>query len=340
MTLHAGSAGLAAEGSRSPEVADGRPVEGRPVEGRPLESRPVESRPVEAWPAAVPARLLERCTFSPAPHDLALAVSGGADSLALLALACASGRHAVAYHVDHGLRSGSAGEADVVRAVAARFGAGFVALSVTVERGPNLEARARAARYAALPAGVATGHTQDDQAETVLLNLLRGAGPDGLAGMRPGAAHPILALRRSDTSELCSTLGLSPVHDASNDDVAHLRNRIRHDLLPALSAAAARDLVPILARQAGHFAAESELLDELAAGVDPTDAGALAAAPAVLGRRAIRRWLRVVDPEGHPPDSATVERVLEVATLKARGCEIGGGRSVRRSGGVLSVVET
>ena len=335
MTLHGGSAGWVAGGLRSPEVTDGRPVDGQPAEGW-----PVEGWPAEGWAAAVPARLVQGCTFSPGPHELALAVSGGADSLALLALACAAGRHAVAYHVDHGLRPGSADEADVVREVAARFGAGFVALRVTVERGSNLEARARAARYAALPAGVATGHTQDDQAETVLLNLLRGAGPDGLAGMRPGPTHPILALRRSDTRRLCSTLALSPVHDASNDDVAHLRNRIRHDLLPALSAAAARDLVPVLARQAGHFAAESELLDELAAGVAPPDARALAAAPAVLARRAIRRWLRVLNPEGHPPDSATVERVLEVATLRTRAGEIGGGRSVRRSGGVLSVVET
>ena len=175
---------------------------------------------------------------------------------------------------------------------AARFGAGFVALKVSVETGPNLEARARAARYAALPPGVATGHTQDDQAETVLLNLLRGAGPDGLAGMRAGPTHPILALRRSDTRQLCTTLALTPVEDPSNDDVAYLRNLIRHDLLPAMSAAAARDLVPILARQATHFAAESDLLDELAAALDPTDARALAAAPAALGRRAIRRRLR------------------------------------------------
>ena len=110
------------------------------------------------------------------------AVSGGADSLALLVLAVEAGCVR-----DRGPRrprpaGGSAAEADVVRAAAAGLGAGFVSERVVVEPGPNLEARARAARYSVLPAGVLTGHTADDQAETVLLNLMWGAGLDGLAG--------------------------------------------------------------------------------------------------------------------------------------------------------------
>ncbi|MHB1854368.1 MAG: ATP-binding protein, partial [Acidimicrobiales bacterium] len=98
-------------------------------------------------------------------------MSGGADSLALLVLAVATGRAVTAFHVDHGLRPGSAAEADRVAAAAAGLGAGFRALSVEVEPGPNLEARARAARRAVLPPDASTGHTADDQAETVLLNL-------------------------------------------------------------------------------------------------------------------------------------------------------------------------
>ena len=143
-------------------------------------------------PTLVPD-LLSRCTFPPAGAPLACAVSGGADSLALLVLAAAAGCDVTAIHVDHGLRAGSAAEAEVVRGAAARFGARFESHRVSVRSGPNLEARARAARFAALPADVATGHTMDDQAETILINLLRGAGADGLAGMEPGGRHPLLA---------------------------------------------------------------------------------------------------------------------------------------------------
>src|SRR5436190_13889516 len=104
-------------------------------------------------------RLLARCTFPPAGVPVTCAVSGGPDSLALLVLAVAAGCDVTAVHVDHGLREGSAAEAEVVRAAAERFGAHFHAESVTVAPGANLEARARAARRAALPPEALTGHT-------------------------------------------------------------------------------------------------------------------------------------------------------------------------------------
>ncbi|MDQ3145596.1 MAG: tRNA(Ile)-lysidine synthetase, partial [Actinomycetota bacterium] len=123
-------------------------------------------------------------------------VSGGADSLALLVLSVEAGCEVTAVHVDHGLRPGSGDEAGVVAEAAARWGAAFRAESTVVEPGPNLEARAREARRSALGDGAMTGHTLDDQAETVLLNLLRGAGADGLAAMAPGPGKPLLGLRR------------------------------------------------------------------------------------------------------------------------------------------------
>jgi tRNA(Ile)-lysidine synthase len=175
----------------------------------------------------------------------------------------------------------------------------------------------------------------DDQAETVLLNLLRGAGLDGLAGMRPGPLHPLLGLRRAETTALCDAVGLDPVRDASNDDRRFRRNRVRHDLLPLCCAVAGRDVVPVLARQAGLLGAEGDLLDELAAAIDPTNGAALAAAPSPLARRATRRWLRRDGP--HPPDLAAVERVLGVARGEARATDVAPGVRVRRSQGRLSV---
>src|SRR5438876_376086 len=154
-------------------------------------------------------RLLARCTFPPAGVPVTCAVSGGADSLALLVLAVAAGCTATAVHVDHGLRPGSADEADVVRDAAARYRAGFRSERVHVAAGPNLEARAREARFAVLPPDVLTGHTADDQAETILLNLLRGAGRGGLTGMGPGR-HPLLRVRRRETRALCAAEGLVP----------------------------------------------------------------------------------------------------------------------------------
>jgi tRNA(Ile)-lysidine synthase len=268
-------------------------------------------------------------------------VSGGADSLALLVLAVAAGNDVTAVHVDHGLRPGSADEAEVVAAAAARFGARSQAVRVAVEPGPNLEARARAARYAALPPDVLTGHTADDQAETMILNLLRGAGLDGLAAMTridddTGPHRPLLALRRHETRALCAALDLVPIHDPMNDDPRHRRNRVRHEILPLLSAVAERDVVPLLVRQAELLAEDAALLDELAAAVDPADARAVAAAPQPLARRAIRSWLRVdADAERHPPDAATVERVLAVGRGDAKATDVGGGRRVARSRGRL-----
>jgi len=280
--------------------------------------------------------LLGRCTFPPQGSALTCAVSGGADSLALLTLAVAAGCVVTAVHVDHGLRPGSATEADVVADAASRLGAGFRAERVVIAPGPSLEARARAARFAVLPAGSATGHTMDDQAETILVNMMRGAGIDGLAGMQPGPLHPLLGIRRSDTRALCRASGLVPVEDPSNLDPGFVRNRIRHELLPLACAIAGRDLVPVLARQAGLLAQEAGLLDDLAAALDPADAKSLAGAPRPLARRAARRWLRGEGP--HPPGLAAVERVLAVASGDMVATDVAPGRRVRRSRGALSLV--
>jgi len=294
----------------------------------PSAGSPASASPPPPEPALI-GRLLARCRF-PERADVDCAVSGGADSLALLVLACASGRAVTAWHVDHGLRAGSAAEAAVVRVAAERVGAAFRSCTVAVAPGPSLEARAREARFGALPVGVLTGHTADDQAETVLLNLLRGSGLDGLAGMR-GHTQPLLALRRHETRALCRALGLETIDDPTNTDPAHRRNRVRAEVLPLLDDVAARDVAAVVARQAALLRDDADLLDELSAAIDPTDARALAAAPLPLARRAIRRWLAAP----YPPAADAVTRVLAVAGGEAVACEVDGGRRVRRSGGRL-----
>ena len=264
------------------------------------------------------------------------AVSGGPDSLALLVLAGAANLAVTAVYVDHGIRPDSGADAGVVAAAAAALGAGFRCEPVTVAPGPNLEARARSARYGVLPTDALLGHTADDRAETLLLNLLRGAGPAGVAAMPPEHRRPLLALRRADTLEVCRLAGLVPVLDESNLDPAIRRNRVRHELVPLLEDIFERDVTPLLCRHADLASEVVEALDAAVADLDPRDCAALAVAPRALARWALRRWITAtcgapVGGERHPPDLAAVDRVLAVALGDARATDVGGGRRVRRS---------
>ena len=272
-------------------------------------------------------QLLARCTFPIAGAAVSLAISGGPDSMALLLLAHAAGLNITAIHVDHQLRSDSALDADIIRAVTEPRGISLVVHTVNVGDGPNLEARARHARYSMFPSEIMTGHTEDDQAETVLINLLRGAGAQGLSAMRPGHTRPLLKLRRAETRALCASLNITTVNDLTNEDSRFLRNRVRNELLPLMSDLSQRDPMPLLARTADVLRADNDLLDDLARKIDPTDAKALAAAPTPLAHRAIRQWLS--DP--YPPDLATLERVLAVARGDVLACDVGENRQIRRS---------
>ena len=271
----------------------------------------------------------DQCTF-PSNGPIHCAVSGGADSSALLILASMTGEEVIAHHVDHGLRPNSSIESDRVARLANQVGAKFRSVALSLEKGPNLEARARSARFDALPDDVLTGHTADDQAETILLHLLRGGGPDALAGMGD-EHHPIIKLRRADTESVCQIFEWTPVEDPTNEDPRFRRNRVRHEVLPLLNDVAERDVVPLLIRAGEIAEKDADLLDQLAQEIDVTDAAALASAPIALARRSIRAWLR----GEHPPDLASVERVLQVARGEALGTEITGGRSVRRTNGKL-----
>lgn len=279
--------------------------------------------------------LLDRCTF-PRAGAVDCAFSGGADSSALLVLARHAALVVTAHHVDHGIRAESVDDARRARAIADQLGVPFVLHTVGVAAGPNLEARARDARRSVLPPDTMTGHTADDQAETVLLRLLRGSGSTGLGAIRPGATHPILKLRRAETEAICTAAGVEPIHDATNDDLDMWRNRVRAEVMPLMRDIAGRDLTPVLTRTADLLREESALLDDLSKSVDPTDAPSLARTSPVLARRALRRWL---DDAGYPPDAAAIDRVLAVARGDAIACELPRGRRVERSNQRLRIVE-
>jgi tRNA(Ile)-lysidine synthase len=275
-----------------------------------------------------------------------VACSGGADSLALLVLVAATGRQPTAVYVDHELRPGTTFESELVTRVAGALGAPSMSVARRVAPGPNLEARARDVRYAALEDArrevgasvVLVGHTADDQAETVLLNLMRGSGSSGLGAMavrRGTVVRPLLRLRRADTEAVCAAVGVVPAADPMNTDPGFRRVAVRAELLPRLNALAQRDLVPVLARQAEVLRTESDYLDELARAAWPADGGAaradvLARLPIALARRAVRLWIGAP-----PPAFADVERVLAVARGDTRATEIAGGDRVERRSGVL-----
>jgi tRNA(Ile)-lysidine synthase len=181
---------------------------------------------------------------------LLVAVSGGGDSLALLhALTCVAPRLGLVLHahgVDHGLRPEAAAELELARELADRCRVPFSTSTVRVGAGANLQARARDARYRALRAAaagvgagyLATGHHADDRAETVLLRLLRGAGPAGLAVLPPRAGdllRPMIRARKADVLAHLGRHAIRYAEDPSNQDRRFLRVRVRHELLPLLA---------------------------------------------------------------------------------------------------------
>ena len=277
-------------------------------------------------------QLVARCTFPPRGTSVVAACSGGPDSTALLALAVRAGVVVTAVHVHHGLRDSADDDAELVRRQAEHFDVGFRLEHADLQDGPNLEARARAERHRLLGPDAMTGHTADDQAETLLLALVRGAGAAGLAGMRTGHRHPILSLRRTETHALCTRLGLDTADDPTNDDLRFRRNRVRHRIIPLLDHVADRDITPLLNRTAGLLRDDDDLLDELARDIDPTDVAALRAAAAPLARRALRRWLTL---DGYAPDARAIDRVLDVVRHEAIACELAGNRRVTRTAGRL-----
>jgi tRNA(Ile)-lysidine synthase len=283
--------------------------------------------------------LLARCTFPPSGTEAVAAVSGGADSLALLALAAAAGLRVTAVHVDHGLRPGSAADAAYVRRLAARLGLPFehVVAVGRPARGSSVEAWAREQRRTSAlavaremgAARIATGHTLDDQAETVLMRVLSGAGAAGAAGIPPVLTpwvRPLLDVRRSETEAFCRALGLRPRQDPTNRDARYLRNAIRLRGLPALERATGRDVRQALARTGALLREDEEELSRLAdeafedlarvrgspvvVTVEIRASGLAASPPAIAGRVVLRAAYAL----GGTVTRADVEAVADLAS--------------------------
>ena len=253
------------------------------------------------WPRVSPHFLTCRRGVRAAALDHAVAVglSGGADSLALMAALVAEGHDVLALCVDHGLQDGSRAQAERAAEQARKLGARARVLNV--EAGAtgqkSMEAAARVARYRALAAAcadegleVAVAHTADDQAETLLLGALRGR----VAGMSErseveGArvVRPLLNVRRANTEGACAELGLSAWQDPQNADTHFRRVALRREVIPQLSRIIGGDAVPALAQAAGDAA-----LDDAALRTPPTtDCADLAAMAEPRRRRAIAAWL-------------------------------------------------
>jgi tRNA(Ile)-lysidine synthetase-like protein len=324
-------------------------------------------------PPAV-ARVLERVTATAREHHMfepgdrvLVCVSGGPDSVCLLESLVRLRRlfriQLEVFHFDHRLRDGSEADAAYVKRLGARHALPFhlrVAQDAPA-KGESVESWASVRRSSAAndvrreidALVVAEGHTLDDQAETVLLNLVRGTGLDGLAGIwpvageRPGmsSVQPLLDVRRAEVEAACRSLGLRPRLDPMNDDRRFLRAAIRHDVMPMLASRTGRDVQATLARTAAVLHAdrrellrqaiiEEQAIVEHRVGEVCFEARALAALPTSLGARVVRMalWrLAAVDDEVATWTRDAVHAVLDLAAGRpGRRRDLPGGRTARR----------
>jgi tRNA(Ile)-lysidine synthase len=269
------------------------------------------------------AQALRALGHPSAGETVVIGLSGGPDSLALLdvlaGLARRGGFTVIAAHLDHALRAGSEQDAAFCADHCLRLGVAFRSGTADVAArrrrdGGGIEEAARLERRAFLrriqaeegASWIALAHTRDDQAETVLLRLLRGAGAQGLAAMRPRAGdilRPMLALSRADVLDHLAARGLTAREDPSNADLGLARNRVRHELLPYLERHFNPAVREALARSASVFAEEADVLAAVAGDARRAQGRAendgyvlpvpaLRAAPRALARLTVRRALQ------------------------------------------------
>ena len=283
---------------------------------------------------------------------LVVALGGGADS-AVAAWTAAHRPTTRGIFVRHGL-DGSPALERAAAALGAHLGIGVTYVDAPVDVGPSLESRAWDARWGAIADSVdrdetvVTGHTLDDQAETVVMNLIRGSGSAGIAGMlrsRPGVVRPLLGFSRADIRSLAKELGLPFVDDPANDDERFLRNRVRRKLLPgSRRELRTRNHRHARAHRCPCAAADDHLIEGLTddipvVGDDRTVSipiAALVTAPQPVAARSIRRALRrLLDP--YAGSEGDIDAVLAVAAGRSESAMISGSLTVAREGPFVTV---
>lgn len=287
------------------------------------------------------------------PGPLVVALSGGADSAALAFLCASDDRALRALHINHGLAHSALME-QAARTVAEQLDIDLDVRTVTLDgKGASLEGRARSARYHAFAEatdpdeGLLTAHTVEDNAETVLFNLIRGTGARGLAGIPafrpPNIWRPALAVSRSETREIAALAGLDFAEDPMNEDPALTRNLIRRQLIPYLEELNSR-LVPTLARSAASLSRDVAFLESQArkAPVEYRRAaascpvGVLLALPRPVADRVLMDMVAHVIGAGEIT-AARLERVWSVVRSDSAAQEISSGVTVVRRGPALVV---
>ncbi len=310
-----------------------------------------------------------------------IGVSGGPDSLCLLDTLHHLGYPLICAHLDHGLRQESSAEAAYVKGIAQSYNLPFEIekqdIALKAGSGVSLEEAARLARYNFLLRVarkndvhmIATGHTADDQVETVLMHFLRGTGPSGLRGMLPDTSldswvgfpdaqgirliRPLLTLDRRQTEEHCQALGLEPVIDSSNMDYTFFRNRIRHELLPLLETYNP-GIRQILLRLACIMTAEVDLLAEIVTSewesvfeslgesalllrVEPMERKPLA-----LQRALLRSAIKKLQPSARDVSFDTIERAIQFVSdpIRPASCPLIAGLILRDLGEEILLYHT
>lgn len=292
------------------------------------------------WPRVSPHFLRIRRAVRPWEAPAVIGLSGGADSLALVAAAAAEGKNVEAVVVDHGLQEGSGEVARHAARQAEELGIPARVVTVQVD-GKNIEAAAREARYAALyevanARDVWVGHTADDQAETFLLGALRG-NPTGMSARSGQLVRPLLECRRADTAGACEELGLEVWNDPMNQEPAFRRVRVRNEVLPLLHEIVGGDATEAIAYAADRLAADDDYLGQLA---PPTvDCAELAADHPALRTRKIAAWLHTLG-VGVSRSSLSECSALCTDWAGQGPIPVGGGVAVARREGQLVAIHT
>ena len=293
---------------------------------------------------------------------LLIAVSGGADSLALAYAILAESQPlaitAIAVTIDHQLQSGSSAQAEKVEKQLKEFGyEKVITEKVVVDSKSGLEAGARDARYQALSAcaekekatKIFLGHTRDDQAETVLLGLARGSGTRSLSGMAVENGmyiRPLLNISRTETEAACREIGIDPWNDPHNGNTEFSRVRVRTEILPIMEAKLGPGIAAALARSASILRDDADALDALAQNeISQSDLANLDCEHLSMLARAIRsRILRAaIYAAGAPQGSITADHLAGVEALvtswRGQGAlSLPGGVKVERISGRLSLL--